>query len=928
MKNTSNDFLDGLTPAQEHFLKKYLLEYRLSDELHTFSRADVCELVGFPFKTTLKKSGFDVLPLSTFYMRNFVAQFPFIASNSDNVQRAFWQETVQPFVESFNSKNISSSEERQTNATKRRQVNKKFLSGMLLFYNSVIITNKELTYLNESHLKPSDTGKMDKFSANLNDDALCVDDIDKHDMKKFHHNLSINIVALRRTGAAVAGTPSNSISSWSPMRFVTSSRPSAPRHHYEFVIQVTTRESVDGNFQYKSHFIARHYHEFKTLESKLKRHLPGVMSTEVSELPRKFSNDNGYNDIAHEKDTESELASLSSTVNGSSKTTKLVREKLRLSLRGYLRTLSKYPEIVHSDIFLDFIDHGSFNYRQLSEVELEDHKNRIEHERTMLKTQVEFQKQTAKVIVNLTKDFESLKKDIIMNPSTLSGIFDQIGKSSDIKKQTPFLKTLNEWCKLEAAATLYQVFLSQDNSNDWLNRCRKFHRLFPYNLVYGILRFTNPLKIVSRIVDLLLVNIPTVSIPSWGSKDEEELKEIAKKSGSRNLLSMIFVMLLDESLSSYETELKLLREEKLDSEYEIFLERIERYTDVDYAVVDAIKRESYEKSQDLLLTVLSTDLIKPPLRTIEDKYKYSQIVKSQMSYDQLAEHKNVVDSALYLNLKQYWQVQIRKKDADLFKQLWKEPELTKLIKNFLMVFYQPMMRIFTKADIHVVFRDFQKFMDDLMKELSIINNQEIYYLNSFEVFDRLKSLFDKHEDVLWKFIHTLYVKDDEHLFKGLVLWIEKFLVALRIKFFDEETVKLNLSSANLGIDEELFLKQLNSRAERTILRRKLFKEFLEVQASTGDETAQDKIDSKWEEVNNQLYGEFNTKGLGIDLEDVEEFNHLNAEEDLGDHSNERVLKQKLFDLEKNLVDYGTSELDKLDDSVKSQLSTLLTNLKI
>ena len=39
----------------------------------------------------------------------------------------------------------------------------KTLSGLLLFYNAVIITDQEINYLTETHYKPSDTGKLDKF---------------------------------------------------------------------------------------------------------------------------------------------------------------------------------------------------------------------------------------------------------------------------------------------------------------------------------------------------------------------------------------------------------------------------------------------------------------------------------------------------------------------------------------------------------------------------------------------------------------------------------------------------------------------------------------------------------------------------------------------------------------------------------------------
>ena len=45
----SNDDIDTLlkqlTPTQEHFLKKYLLEEQLSKELHNFNEPNCCQLL-------------------------------------------------------------------------------------------------------------------------------------------------------------------------------------------------------------------------------------------------------------------------------------------------------------------------------------------------------------------------------------------------------------------------------------------------------------------------------------------------------------------------------------------------------------------------------------------------------------------------------------------------------------------------------------------------------------------------------------------------------------------------------------------------------------------------------------------------------------------------------------------------------------------
>ena len=37
---------------------------------------------------------------------------------------------------------------------------------------------------------------------------------------------------------------------------------------------------------------------------------------------------------------------------------------------------------------------------------------------------------------------------------------------------SPLLKTFNEWCKVEIAATIYQTFISQDNSSEWFNKVK------------------------------------------------------------------------------------------------------------------------------------------------------------------------------------------------------------------------------------------------------------------------------------------------------------------------------------------------------------------------------------------------------------------------------------------------------------------------
>lgn len=945
-----NLFIDDLTPTQEHFLKKYLLENRLSHELHELNKPQCCEILGSPFKVresaTIDGPGTSSdqpLPLLSFFFSNFVATFPFVTLNPEGDQIDFWQNTVQPFVESFNTKNISNSEDRHENITKRRQVNKKFLSGLLLFYNSMIITNKDLTYLKESHLKPSDTGNMEKLhSSTKNVPHSFQTDLNDFSKMKYFSDIAINVVAVRTL-------ESESTSSWNPFKYVSEL---APRHHYEFVIQVIRREKKEAGFVYACHFVSRAYGEFRKLETKLKHEYPGLM-TDIPELPLKSKNDDGVLELESDSPKSDSLvppkisknslerkltSSLEKLVpkatamlstflektSGANQEIKFAREKLRLALRGYLNTLIRYPEIVHSEIFKLFSISDSFS--QLSPTDMVDYEARVKYEEMKLQTQYEFQQQTTKAIVKLQHDFEDFKQKLVMDPKTVTMIFEDIGKSSNIHDLSPLLQTFNEWCKLEVAATLYQTFLSQDNSSEWLNKCKKLHRLFPYNLIYGILKFTNPLKIVSRVIDLLLVNIPRFSWPKWSKG--EDLEEPPKQ--AHNFLSMIFIMLLNEDLNGFEKEIKLLANDKLGSGYEKFLERLRNYPELSYMTMGEIKQESLFKGEEVFITILKSDKIEPKLKDCDSDI-LRHVIDSQKAYQDIGSQ--LAQSNLYLNLKQYWQLHVRKKDKDLIKQMWTEPELTKLIKNFLSIFYQPIIKIFNKADIHVIFKDNQRFLDDLVEKLVQLNNEEVYYLNPVEIFDELKRVLDKHENLIWKFMYSVYKNDEQQLFYKLISWLESFLSMLRLKFSNAETVTLDLAApTEEPIDEELFMKQLNSRIDKIVSKRRLFKEYLNKKAESNNVSHQDKIDGDWEKVNDQVFGNMSMGDFGVASDDVEEFNYLNAEEDLlqdDDQGNlEKELKQKLYEFEQSGQNWGTSELDKLDGIVTKQMESLLLDIKI
>ncbi|CUM64506.1 uncharacterized protein PRCAT00002111001 [Priceomyces carsonii] len=903
--SSNSDLLEKLSPIQEHYLKKYVLERLLSLELQQLSSPDCCSLIGEPFKTD-KPQDDETLPLMKFFFRKFVIKFPLITSNSKETQLEFWQTVVQPFVESFYLKGISNSEERQSKTSKRKNVNRKLLSGMLLFYNSVLVTPKDLEYIKLSTLKSTDEGKLSKLQKDSNNVPSFQVGMDNYSKMKFINDISINIVAVRKIASPATEAPSY----W--RSFIVSSKPKR-QHHFEFVIQIVKRDEEHNS--YDSHFISRAYHDFKQLEHDLKKGFPGLMSAKVPRLPRKPRGDEGINDLH-----EFTLSSVSLEAVESSDTNetheskllnsnkKLFKEKLRLSLRGYLNDLIHHREITNSKIFNSFVSDPELSFTKLTELDLEDHEARLENEEHILRTQFEFQTQTSEIILGLASEFESFKNSLIMKPETLTNLFDELGNSVDLENRSPILRSFSEWCKLEVAATLYQMFLANDNSNQFLEKCLKFHKLFPYRMIYGILRFTNPGKMLSRVLDLLFLNVP--SLPKWGSSETKN---------SRCLLSMIFVMLLDEDLSEFEKEFTVLRENL--SQYQMLLEKLDNYTECDYDIHNDIIEESTAQKEDLLITILSTESI-PPIASPESIKK---VYESFKNFDKLEDTNDMKGCELYLHLKQYWQLKTRQKDKNLMKQLWQEPELVNLIKQFITIFYEPIIAVLAKCDIHLAFKEFQDFMNDLMVELVKLSSGEVYYLSSIEIFNRLRELIDRHESVFWNFIHNIYVKDDQNIFRNIVVWINKLLQVIKLKFVDLDSVLFKLGTSN-SVDEALFLKQLSARISLVTGRRRLFKEFL-VKAANG----KDEIEKDWDKKNEEIFGEIEGEDFGVAGDDIEEFNYLNSEENMDTEEprvDQMLLREKLHDLEKENSKFGTSELDKFAPDANKQLVELLKKIKV
>lgn len=935
-------FLSELSPTQDHFLKRFMVEACLKEELHHLSEPGCLGNLGPPFKMDDGNQPLD-LPLLKYFFTNFVASFPFITNNPEQEQAVFWNDTVQPFLESINAKRLSNSSDRKENITKRKQINTRLLRTLLLFFNSMLSSKKEIEYLSNDHLKPTDQGKLDKLAQT---EVLLKRGLGAvytphglHEYSKMDYisNLNIDIVAVE---IVRNDEMTETWSIFNPFSTIKNFK-----LHYSYILQVTKREKKDSLVTYSSHFISKKIADFEHLESSLKKSFPGLM-TSLNRLPRNIKHDKGVRNHSKEEDAEkgngdlgtgtsdfSEKVSLpddSLQVSVTrSETHKYYREKHRLALRGYLLNLSSIPEIAHCDAFKDFISDPTTTFYDLTPRQLKDYKQRFQLEKNRLATQEEFQNRIANVVFHLSKNIEQFKTQIISEPRLLNKVFEEIGTSKSVEDLSPLLKTFIEWCKLEVAATLYQVFLTQDNSSEWFYKCRKFHRLFPYKVCYGILKYTNPVSIMSRIVDLLLLDIPT-----FGRKKDNHVN---------NLLSMIFVTLLDEDLGDYLKEReKLISEPPInDAKFDVFKQRIEYYVnELDFDLQEDVKEESVRSGTDHLLEILGSPLVMPSLTETDREVLENEIKASFKAYCLLEKSKKLEGTSVYTTLKQLWQLDVRTRDKNVLKQMWQEPELTKLIKKFLTIFYQPLMKVMKKCDVHLVFLDFQHFLDDLIAELTKLDEGGMYFTSSVEMFDRFKRLLDKHEDGFWRFLRDLYLKDDSHLFMNLIKWIEGFLVALRQKFVAPESVELDFSTMTptSSVDAAKLTKELDVQIEAILRKRSLLKEYLEEsaavssgsdrstpQSQSSDEniSAQKAMGNKWNNINSSVF-DVQALDLGLLKEEFAEFNFAAGEEKSGVNNRTAKVLQEIAKLNAAAKKELGPELKKLVKPTHEKIRDILT----
>ncbi|ODV82820.1 hypothetical protein CANARDRAFT_10199 [[Candida] arabinofermentans NRRL YB-2248] len=953
-----------LTPVQEHYLKKELITLQLTREINklspTYNDTTGLRRFGPPFKMYDPKSPPPNLttsqlneisdsyihhfntqfPLLRFFFNEYLVTFPFIKSylKSQSVDRQdeFWVK-VQVFFEIWKTKNISNSNDRGE-VSKRKLALFKLQTLLVMFFNSSIYCIGDETYFKTSDERNL-YKKMDKMHIMEETDLNQPLDDDITSKYKYINGIDINVAGVvkgkekKKAGFLFGSTEST---------------------FYLFIIRL--KDEKTGNLWY----IKRRYSDFVEFNKSIAKLYPGnnipflpsknknSIGIDVSNGDDENVNDNDNHDInSLQKNFMNSLKSVKSSDESihideeEDDKLKFPRESLRVSLRGYLKALSSIKVIKNSPEFQNFITQDQINP---TVEELKDIEMRSKLDYLMILQHYKFQQETIRIIKQLESSATDFKQEIYKDGG-FAYIFKQLEYKTSIEELSLPVQSMIKLIQIEIASTSYEAFIGNDNARETFKLMKRLHGLFPYRLVSTILRFTNPLQMVKKLIDLFTYQVP-----------------IGFNKRAKSLLQVIFTGVLDDDLKKCNLELKLLKEKigKLGSEYLSIVNKIDEYFAChDEDSILKIKKDSQYYKIDICLALLMNNnnlKIKLPnwllLELIQQYKKRKQLNK---------------EDTLYSLSFTYFKNVLRKRDKVSLRELWEEPELISIIKELLSIFFQPLINLFQKAELHVYIPIVQKYNNELVDLIQFYQNDYNNFNNS-NIVASFISLQDKYKEYCYTFMRRLYLSDlnesdvDKRVFEGLINWFNLFIKFLNFVKLERVDLKIDLleliKESKMGptpVNFESLISELNDKIDKIEQKRKKFNnvDSKEIENDYLKTVRNDKLNDNWDRINDKFYSLLKDDNgqdvkinemMGINDDDLLEMNMEFVELDDDDDENDGIEHQSSeeflrrvnqgyvetdeeFKRIEELGQFKDTEINKLSDLFRDKLCIVIDEYK-
>jgi len=735
-----------LTGKQEHYLKRELISEQTKYEISELSSPTALKRFGAPFRSDAGEVApqDSELPLLRYIFVHHVRNFPFLDKAKE---KEFWQDKLQVFLESFASKDISSSEDR-LEETKRRKLALKAHKLVELMMVSGIPTASGY----EERIR---FAEMEIVDRQANENGLTMNEPSGH----FINGWDVNVAGVRTTSVK------------KHLRYHT---------HAEYLIRV--KQGGDNDF-----YIGRRYADFVQLHKRIRLELPGKVLTP---LPRKNKKDGLLQSSVDDDEVSSvssgstqgpPLESLESSSGGglrsyifgsghkrnASQTSlgrksprasgefsaykasrRLYREEQRVSLRAFLRSFLKNERIASSHAMAEFLtrDHIDVN-----EEEMEDIHRREDMDKKRIEEQKQFYEVARKRAAELDIHMEKFRREIVES-NGLTNLFQEIRVKNTIRELKPEYQKFAEWLRIEVAATIYHLFLAEDNSPELFAQAKRIHSLVPYGVLKNVIRIANPAAVMSGVLDLFL----------------------AQPFGARSLLQRIFGMAINDGVNSVQKTIDTLGSTRIKDE--VLCAKIKAYVQADENVKELIRQEALSDQVDVVVTILRSEYFQPELSPPQVEKVFNAYVAWNNAVENV-EKEMRSGAELFAHLKQYLKLCLRQRDKVMMLQIIEEPTTLQLFRDLFTIFYEPLVRVYKSANVYNSITDFAMFVDDTIKTIEACQRQEVS-ADPNQTVQAFIDLCARHEDNFYKFVHEVH-KHDNGLFDQLMGWLEGILDFLR-----------------------------------------------------------------------------------------------------------------------------------------------------
>ena len=333
----------------------------------------------------------------------------------------------------------------------------------------------------------------------------------------------------------------------------------------------------------------------------------------------------------------------------------------------------------------------------------------------------------------------------------MTKLFAEIRQKQTVNDLSPQYQKFAEWLRIEIAATLYHLFLAEDNSPELFTQAKRIHSLVPYTLMKNVIRIANPAAVMSGVLDLFL----------------------AQPFGSRSLLQRIFSMTLNDGIKAFQKSIDALATKVEDP---VLCQKLKAFTDSDEAMKNEIREEAAAEDVDLIVTILRSEQFAPELAPEQ----FGRVFNGYVAWNHAVDN---VDQDMregahwFANMKQLLKLYTRQRDKAMMLSIVEEPVTLQLFRDLFTIFYEPLVRVYKSANVYSSITDFAQFADDAIAVIERCQRQDAS-ADPNQTVQAFIDLCERHQDNFYKFVHEVHLHDNG-LFGSLMAWIEGILEFLR-----------------------------------------------------------------------------------------------------------------------------------------------------